>query len=55
MTHGLKPHQWRPSEAADVGQSAFIRAHLIERLMVRLEFDKPGAHAVVDAFFELIS
>jgi integration host factor subunit alpha len=54
MAHGLNSQEWLPSQAADVGQPAFIRAHLIERLMVRLGLDKSDAHALVDAFFELI-
>ena len=54
MAHGLNFHEWLPSQAADVGQPAFIRAHLIERLIARLGLDKPDAHALVDAFFELI-
>jgi integration host factor subunit alpha len=51
MAHGLNSQEWLPSQAADVGQLAFIRAHLIERLMVRLGLDKSDAHALVDAFF----
>jgi integration host factor subunit alpha len=54
MAHGLNFHEWLPSQAADVGQPAFIRAHLIEWLMVRPELDKSDAHALADAFFELI-
>jgi integration host factor subunit alpha len=54
MAHGLNFHEGLPSQAADVGMPAFIRAHLIEQLMVRLGLDKPDAHALVDAFFELI-
>ena len=52
--HELNFHEELPSQAADVAQPAFIRAHLIERLIARLGLDKPDAHALVDAFFELI-
>jgi integration host factor subunit alpha len=54
MAQGLNFHEGLPSQAPHVGQPAFIRAHLIERLTARLGFDKSDAHALVDAFFELI-
>jgi integration host factor subunit alpha len=54
MAHELNSYEWLPSQAGDGGQPAFIRAHLIERLIARLGLDKPDAHALVDAFFELI-
>jgi integration host factor subunit alpha len=54
MAHGLNSSEGLPSQAAHAGQPAFIRAHLIEPLMARLGLDKPDAHALVDAFFELI-
>jgi integration host factor subunit alpha len=54
MAHGLNFHEGLPSQAAHVGQPAFIRAHLIERLTARLGLDKSDAHALLDAFFELI-
>jgi integration host factor subunit alpha len=52
--HGPNFNEGLPSQAADVGQPAFIRAHLIERLIARLGLDKPDAHALAEGFFELI-
>ncbi|SAL88478.1 integration host factor subunit alpha [Caballeronia terrestris] len=54
VAHRLNFHEGLPRQAAHVGQPAFIRAHLIERLSARLGLDKSDAHALVDAFFELI-
>jgi integration host factor subunit alpha len=54
MAHGLNFHEWLPSQVAHVGQPAFIRAHLTERLIARLGLNKPDAQALVEAFFELI-